>query len=235
MKRALGIAVVCLLLVAAAGTSTAIARQPDGTPQAGASPVYLFDVSAGGSVVGKLVVNTAAQTFVLNARGLEPGTTLYLRYVTAASPRTLALIVPDKAGTVHRSGRWPSFLDVRAVGGFTVVTDTGPLVAVLEGASWPTTCTPYNVMPVSCDVSALARDSTGPIVLYRLDYTQVWADGSMGGSTVYRGTDPYLGEPRIRATYGPGYAFSWDLAVWDAAGNKAWATLNWTYPNEDWQ
>ncbi len=235
MRRTLGVAVIWVVLVIAGGTGMSAARRGDGTSQAGASPVYRFDVAAGAEVIGKLVVNTGSQTFVFNARGLEPQKTLHLRYVAAGSTHTLALVAPDKAGHIHHRGRWPGLLDVRTVGAFTLVTDTGPLVAVLEGASWPTTCTPYNVMPVSCDVSALARASTGPIVLYRLEYTQVWADGAMGGDTVYIGTDPYLGSPRIRATYGPGYAFDWDLAVFDAAGNKATANLRWTYPNEDWQ
>ena len=75
MKRTLVIATLCVFLVAAAGTTAAVAKPAD-TPQAGKSPIYQFDVQPG----GKIVINKEKQTFVFTGNGLLPSTNYILQY-----------------------------------------------------------------------------------------------------------------------------------------------------------
>jgi hypothetical protein len=227
MHRRLLIPMVCLVLVAAAGTPMAVAAKADGTPQAGDSPVHLFDVDSDGHVAGKLMVNTAARTFVLNAKGLEPRETLYLRYLAGATPRTLAIVVPDKAGHVHLAGRWPASLDVGSAGSFTIGPAAGSLVAVLD---WQWTCSAPDAAGVQdCDAIFRADRSTGPIVTYKLDFKVTYPSGLSGGGTPYWGSDPLLGSRTVPVDYGPGYTTKFILTVSDGAGNAAVDTVDLTY------
>lgn len=227
MNRMLLISVVCLVMVAAVGTPMAAAAKADGTPQAGNSPVYLFDVDSDGHVAGKLMINTAARTFVLNARGLEPGQTLYLRYLAGATSRTLALVVPSGAGHVHRVGRWPTSLDVRSAHSFSIGPAAGSLVAVLD---WQWTCSAPDAAGVQdCDVIFRADRSSGPIVTYKLDFKVTYPSGLSGGGTPYWGSDPLLGSRTVPVDYGPGYTTKFILTVSDGAGNAAVDTVDLTY------
>ena len=125
MNRTLQIAVaVCLVLVAVVGTSAVAARQDSSPRQAGASPVYFFDVAATdthGS--GKLMINLAEQTFVFNGKDFDPSR-LYVLQARGASGTDLRVFASGKAtpsGNLHVEGTWTGELGRPDTPGFGVV------------------------------------------------------------------------------------------------------------------
>ncbi len=230
MERILRIAILCILLVATAGTAVAVAREAADTHQAGKSPVYQFDVTCDGKVAGKLVIDMAEHTFVFNGKGLEPGKTYYLQY-TASGTHTLASLVVNKAGNVHLEGTWEKPLnEFPAVPAFTLNSicpvNAVPLQAVLTHGYWPDSCVTDDYGIYYCQYILDARDSTGCIVSYKIDSTIArW------GATVteYEGTDPQLGSKRYVVPYGPGYSAVFVLTVVDIVGNTDQAQVEFIY------
>ena len=228
MERILSIAILCMLLVATAGTAVAVGREADDTYQAGKSPVYQFDVTFDGNLAGKLVINTAEHTFVFNGKGLEPGT-YYLRY-TASGTHTFASVVVNKAGNVHFEGTWEKPLnELPAVPAFTLIPiciEEIPLQAVLTWWDWPDSCI-FDSYGNYCIYIFDAHESTGCIVSYKLDSTiSRWG----GTVTEYEGTDPQLGSKRYVIPIGPGYTAVFVLTVVDMIGNTNQAQVEFTYP-----
>lgn len=117
MKRMSLIAVtLCLLLLATVGAGVVVAKQEVKAPQD--SKVVQFDVTYGGEVVGKLVINTIQQTFVFNGKGLTPGT----EYFLIVSMRSIGSAEATNGGTVHIQGTWLPLADLTASPTFELST-----------------------------------------------------------------------------------------------------------------
>jgi hypothetical protein len=109
MKRMTLIAVtLCVLLLTTVGTGAVMAKQ--------ASPpsdrVMQFDVTYQGKAVGKLIINTNAQTYVFNGKGLAPDTTYYL--VCKVFMRSVGSAKATHGGTVHIQGSCNNWSDALA-------------------------------------------------------------------------------------------------------------------------
>jgi hypothetical protein len=236
IRATLALAMVLALSLVIA--PAAAARPHPASP--GTPPVHRFTVTLDAKVVGFVQVNTASRHYVLDLKGLRPGTyTLsYARTVGGGSiVHAVAAVVANRAGHAHLDGTWRRPASHLAqVPRFSVTRAATPLVAVLEGGYYPGTCSDMNVLPYHCDLTADAIFSSGPIVEYRLDARMSSPDGAViAWQPLYVGTDRYLGHPRLQVNYGPGYTFQWDLTITDANGNTASDTLVLSYPNPDWQ
>lgn len=221
---------VCLGLV---GTTAPVAlAKPDGTPQAGKSPVYQFRVSHDGGEAGKLTVNTAAHRFVFVIKGLEADDIHHLRYTAEGKSHTLAVLTANKGGNAHLVGRWMRSLDdLRAVGNVRVVSDTGPLVAVLTWGNYSNSCRDVSGI-YTCDSIFWGDESTGPIVRYSLSERIIHIpSGAMTSKSIYQGPDPNLGSVRIGVPWDTDYHTEINLFVYDSAGNSATDQLVYDYPD----
>ncbi len=84
------------------------AQQP-----ASSDKVLQFDVKVGDTVKGKIIVNTNNMKYVLNVRGLSPGTTYWLG--SEASSGAIASVMANPGGAVHLGGTLsPAYISAAA-------------------------------------------------------------------------------------------------------------------------
>lgn len=121
MKRITLIAITfCLLVLLTAGTG-AVPAEPKLPPQ---YRVVQFNVTYYGEVVGLLTVNTNQWTYVMNAHGLQPGTS-YFFYSLGRFP-AVGTETANENGDLHMQGTWdPQTADITVSP--TFVLTTGPL------------------------------------------------------------------------------------------------------------
>ncbi|MEN6342652.1 MAG: hypothetical protein ABFC89_08850 [Methanospirillum sp.] len=122
MKRMLLFTVaLCILLLAGAGV---VAAKQDANPrQAGASPVYHFDVPATDTHgPGTLMINLDERKFIFNGKGFEPGQKYILHYSTADSAdlRVFVSATATPSGNLHVEGTWSGVYAAPSATGFGV-------------------------------------------------------------------------------------------------------------------
>lgn len=108
-RRTLIAVAICVVLIAAIGTSAVAAKQDENPRQAGESSIYFYDVAATdahGS--GKLVIDTEKKTFIFNGKDFEPSRT-YALQAGAGSSMGLAVFATGTStpsGNLHVEGTW---------------------------------------------------------------------------------------------------------------------------------
>jgi hypothetical protein len=105
MKRmTLIVITLCLLLLTAGVTGVVAAQQDARAPQSDKSPVAQFDVTlrGGEEIVGKLIINTNAHTFVFNGKGLVSGDPYWLKCSRLSG--LIGTVRANEDGTVHIKG-----------------------------------------------------------------------------------------------------------------------------------
>jgi hypothetical protein len=214
-------AVLAVVLVGAALAGPAAAASPPGV--VGPAAVRIFRVTPDGGGIAQVTIVAASRTVVLDARGLVPAARYELRASIGPSRPVLATVVATAGGTAHVVAKWKRPVgNIAKVGGVSLVRTIPPLVAVLSDGYWPDTCYPnYYEPPATCQWTFHAYDSTGPIVLYQLEYYMEDPAGNPSYGVPYRDNDPSLGNLGIYVTTGPGYYAEFTLTVYDIHGNTA--------------
>ncbi len=152
MNKLLLLTVACALIISSVGATATVSAT-----QIGHSPIYSFDVTYNGPVVGQAFVNTAkaqAATYVLVANGLIPNTKYTFGYTVSGDTHTLGTANTTKAGALVMYGTFPA-ADVKDLQSAQFwVTETPPGGSaytqingfVLENLGW-------FVAKVACDYS----------------------------------------------------------------------------------
>ena len=102
-------------------------------------PIYQFNVApVDATGPGKLIINTADQTFVFNGEAFEPGKIHYLLYTTLSGPRAVGSpVTANPSGNLHRTGTWTgSFDELTAAPVFEVNSPGASLTATFGGFSY---------------------------------------------------------------------------------------------------
>ncbi len=112
MKRmTLIAAALCLVMIATVGAGAVAAKQTENPRQAGASPIYFYDVSPapdGTHGTGKLQINVDQHTFEFNGKDFTPSAQIELkaRAVDSTDYKVFATGKATAAGNVHIAGTW---------------------------------------------------------------------------------------------------------------------------------
>ncbi len=121
MKRmTLIAAALCLIMLATVGAGAVAAKQPPSSDK-----VKQFDVKFGDTVKGKLTVNLNNWRYILNVRGLSPGTTYWLG--SEARSSKIVSVTANPGGEVHMGGVLnPEYVRTAALASFYLGTGTLP-------------------------------------------------------------------------------------------------------------
>jgi hypothetical protein len=105
VNKLLLVTVACVLLISSIGASATVSAT-----QIGHTPIYYFDVTYNGKVVGQAVVNTAAKTptYALVAHGLTPSTKYTFGYTASGDVHTLGSAKTTTTGALIKYGTFPA-------------------------------------------------------------------------------------------------------------------------------
>jgi hypothetical protein len=192
MKRLI---VVCCI---ALGTAIALACWASPNGQAGNSPVYQFDITAGS---GRLTIDLAKQSFVFKGKGFEPNKTYSLQYTVEGDPFVHALApgIATPAGKLEIHGPWTGGASTLTTATFTVsMPSVGGVGLALDLTVWAAG-TDYCLGPYYYAGSVIVTDPgaihlgigthftlwpTGTIQLFCGRYIQ-WADLTVNNTDYY--------------------------------------------------
>jgi hypothetical protein len=106
MNKLLLLTVACALIISSVGATATVSAT-----QIGHSPIYSFDVTYNGTVVGQAFVNTAnakTPTYVLVAHGLTPNTKYTFGYTVSGDMHTLGSANTTTTGALIMYGTFPA-------------------------------------------------------------------------------------------------------------------------------